>query len=121
VAGPIDDNVGFWTDSNHTFVPSEFTPVTMEAFKLEWTHFIEEFQKRRNTPSPTPPEDAHGQQGAEEFLAGLGCNPIQITAIQAYYDDQIHRGVTRLLVWTALAITSYTFLTLLYMTMQIAP
>jgi hypothetical protein len=53
-------------------------------------------------------------QKAGEFLAGLGCNPVQIEAIQAYYHIQPHLRITRLLAYMALALTSYTLLLLLY-------
>jgi hypothetical protein len=56
-------------------------------------------------------------QEAEEFLGGLGCNAAQIKAIQAYYDRKPHRRITRLLAYMALAVTSYTFLILLYILM----
>lgn len=40
VAGPIGQNMGFWTDSNMVFDATEYKVLSNDEFELEWSAFV---------------------------------------------------------------------------------
>lgn len=40
VAGPVDKNMGFWTDSDMTFDIAQHTQISAEQFETEWNKFL---------------------------------------------------------------------------------
>ena len=47
VAGPICDNLGFWTDSTMTFSPTEHKRIPEEAFESAWSLFQAAWEESR--------------------------------------------------------------------------
>ncbi|WP_457424012.1 hypothetical protein [Roseateles sp. P5_E7] len=41
VAAPVDENMGFWTDSSMTFPPSEQNTVSLDDFESAWRAFVD--------------------------------------------------------------------------------